>query len=75
MLFHHCFSTILWNAPLRQLKETMKDGNMLRIFERRILTGMYGPITENFIWGSRYNHELCKLYDEPRIVKVVKVGL
>jgi hypothetical protein len=35
-----------------------KDENMLRIFERRMLRRMYGPIKENDIWRSRYNHEL-----------------
>jgi hypothetical protein len=35
---------------------------------------MYGPVKENGIWRSRYNHELYKLYNEPDIVKVIKVG-
>jgi hypothetical protein len=26
------------------------------------------------IWRSRYNHEIYKLYNEPDIVKVIKVG-
>jgi hypothetical protein len=29
---------------------TRKDENMLRIFERRILRQIYGPIKENYIW-------------------------
>jgi hypothetical protein len=37
---------------------------MLRIFER-ISRRIYGPIKENCIWRSRYNHELYKLYNEP----------
>jgi hypothetical protein len=47
---------------------------MLRIFERRILRRIYSPIKENGIWRSRYNHELYKLYNEPDMVKVIKVG-
>jgi hypothetical protein len=47
---------------------------MLRIPERRILRSICGPITENGIWKSRYSHELYKLYNEPDIVKVIKVG-
>jgi hypothetical protein len=48
---------------------------MLRIFERRILLKrIYGPVKESGIWRSRYNHELYKLYNEPDIVKVIKVG-
>jgi hypothetical protein len=47
---------------------------MLRIFESRIFIRIHGPIKENGIWGSRYNHELYRLYNEPDIVKVIKVG-
>jgi hypothetical protein len=47
---------------------------MIRIFEKRILRRIYGPIKENGIWISRYNHELSKLYNEPHIVEVIKVG-
>jgi hypothetical protein len=36
---------------------TGKDENMLQIFERRILRRVYGPIKENSIWRSRYNHD------------------
>jgi hypothetical protein len=50
-----------------------RDENMLRIFERRILRRIYGQIKESGIWRSRYNHELYTLYNEPDIVKVVKV--
>jgi hypothetical protein len=52
-----------------------KDEYMLRIFERRILRIIYDPIKENCVWRSRYNHELYKLYNEPDIIKVIKVGL
>jgi hypothetical protein len=47
---------------------------MLRIFERRILRKIYGPIKENNTWRSRYNHELHQLYNEPGIMKVIKSG-
>jgi hypothetical protein len=47
---------------------------MLRIFEARILRRIYGPIKENGIWRSRYNHELYKVHNELDIVKVIKVG-
>jgi hypothetical protein len=39
-----------------------------------MLRRIYSPIKENGIWRSRYNHELNKLYNEPNIVKVIKVG-
>jgi hypothetical protein len=41
---------------------------MLRIFERRILRIIYGPIKENGIWKSRYNHELHQICNEPDMV-------
>ena len=50
-----------------------KDGNMLQIFERRILRMIYGPVNDNGIWRTRYNSELYSPYNEPDIVKVVKI--
>jgi hypothetical protein len=35
---------------------------------------IYGPIKENGIWRSRWNHELYKLHNEPDIVEMIKVG-
>jgi hypothetical protein len=54
------------------LKREVED--MLRIFERRILRRIYGPIKETRIWISRYNHELYKLNNVPDIVTEIKVG-
>jgi hypothetical protein len=48
---------------------------MFRIFARRILRRIYGPMKENSMWRARYNHEIYKLYNEPDIVRVIKVGL
>jgi hypothetical protein len=45
------------SRPMRR-----KDENMARIFAKRILRSIYGPIAENGIWRSRYNYELYKLY-------------
>jgi hypothetical protein len=50
------------------------DGNMLRIFDRRILRMIYGPVSEDGIWRTRYNNELYTLYDELDVVKVTKSG-
>jgi hypothetical protein len=48
---------------------------MSQIFERTMFRRIYGPIKESGIWKSRYNnHELYKLYNEPNIVTVIKVG-
>ena len=50
-----------------------KDGNMLRIFETRILRMIYGLINDNGIWRTRYN-KLYTLYHELDIVTVIKIG-
>jgi hypothetical protein len=50
-------------APLSK-----KDGNMLRIFETRILRMIYSPINDNGTRRTRYNNELYTLYDELDIV-------
>jgi len=51
-----------------------KDGNVLQIFERRILRTIYGTINDNGTWRTSYNIELYTVYDEPDIVKVIKTG-
>jgi hypothetical protein len=53
---------------------TKCDENKLRIFERKILRKIYGSTNDNGTWRIKYNHELYQLYEEPDIVKVVKVG-
>jgi hypothetical protein len=44
-----------------------------KLYIRGILRRIYGPIKENGILRSRYNHEIYKLYNEPDIVTVIKV--
>jgi hypothetical protein len=52
----------------------LKEGNMLRIFERRIFRMIYGPLISNGIWRIRYHSELCMIEDEQDRVKVIKIG-
>ena len=40
-----------------------KNGNMLRIFEIRILRMSFGPINGNGIWRTRYSNELYTHFD------------
>ena len=47
---------------------------MLRIFERRISRLIYDPVNDNGVWRTRYSREIYTLYDEPDVVKVVKIG-
>jgi hypothetical protein len=51
-----------------------KDGNVLRIFERRILRMIYGSIYDNGTWRTSYNNEPYMLYNEPDTVMVIKTG-
>jgi hypothetical protein len=46
------------------------DERLLSIFERRILTYIFGPVEENGTWKRRYNHELYKLSDIIGYIKV-----
>jgi hypothetical protein len=47
---------------------------VLRIFERRILKMLYGPINGNDIRRTWYNNELYTLYDDLVVVKAIKTG-
>ena len=51
-----------------------KDGNMLRIFERRMLRMIYGPFSDNGTWRTRCTNERYTLYDGLHIVNVIKIG-
>jgi hypothetical protein len=41
--------------------------------KKRILRRIDGPIKENGMWKSRYNHELHKLYNDTNMVKVIEM--
>jgi hypothetical protein len=51
---------------------TKTEENKLKIFERKILQKAYGWNNENGNWRSRYNHELYQLYEDSKIIKVIK---
>ena len=53
---------------------TQKDEHVLRLFERRILRGIFGVTSDENIWRRRYNHELYELYGEPDIVRHIKIN-
>jgi hypothetical protein len=50
------------------------DGNMLRIFEKRILRMIYGPIDDNGIWRPIYNNKLSTPFDELHLFEVIKIA-
>jgi hypothetical protein len=53
---------------------TKADKEKLRIFEKRILRRMHGPTFENGVWRIKYNDELCSLYKDLDIVRVINVA-
>ena len=51
---------------------TKSDENLLRIFERKILQKIYGPIQEGDIWRIRYHEELNRSINGEDIVKFIE---
>jgi len=51
---------------------TKSEENLLRIFERKILRKIYGPIQERNIWRIRNNEELDRSINGEDIVKFIK---
>lgn len=47
--------------------------NNLKLFERKVLRRIYGPVMENGVWRIRTNREIADLYNENDIVKFIKV--
>jgi hypothetical protein len=51
---------------------TANDGRSLRIWERKVLRKIYGPVYDNGIWRIRTNKELMTLDQELDIVADIK---
>jgi len=51
---------------------TKSDKNLLRIFERKILRRIYGPVQEGDIWRIKNNEELNRSINGENIVKFIK---
>jgi hypothetical protein len=51
---------------------TVTEENILRIFERKIIRNIYGPMMENDSWRIRYNEEISKLLKGEDIVRFIK---
>jgi hypothetical protein len=51
---------------------TLTDENTLRIFERKVLRKIYGPVLENGEFRIHYNGELNELTKGENIVRFVK---
>lgn len=49
-----------------------EDEESLRIFERKVIRRIYGPICENGVWRVRYNIEIDQILEGQDIVRYVK---
>jgi hypothetical protein len=50
------------------------DERLLSVFERRIFRCIFGEVQKNVVWRKTYNHELYELFNEPDIVKYIKIN-
>jgi len=53
---------------------TEEDLRALGVFERKLLRIILGPVMEAGEYRQRYNYELYQLYQEPDIVRMVRVN-
>jgi hypothetical protein len=52
---------------------TLREEHRLRVFENRVLRGIFGPKREvDGPWRKLHNDELHSLYSSPNIVRVIK---
>jgi hypothetical protein len=51
---------------------TVAEENALRMFERKIIRRIYGPVMENNVWRIRYNEEINTLLKGEDIVRFIK---
>jgi hypothetical protein len=53
---------------------TLRKEHRSRVFENRVLRGIFGPKREEMVGGWRrlYNEELHKLYASSNIIRVIK---
>jgi len=54
----------------------LREDRRLRVFENRVLRGIFGPKRDEVTgeWRKLHNEELNDLYYSPNIVRVVKWG-
>ena len=52
----------------------MREERGLRVFENRVLRGIFGPKRDDVTgeWRKIYNEELSDLYCSPNILRVIK---
>jgi hypothetical protein len=50
------------------------DERLLGLFERRVLRCIFGAVQDKSTWRKRYNYEFYKLFNEPDIIKYIKIN-
>jgi hypothetical protein len=53
---------------------TFREEHRLRVFENRVLRGIFGPKRDEVIgdWRKLHNEELHNLYCSPSIIRIIK---
>jgi hypothetical protein len=53
---------------------TLREEHRVRVFENRVLRGIFGPKRDEVIggWRKLHNEELHNLYGSPSIIKMIK---
>ena len=52
----------------------MREGRRLRVFENRVLRGIFGPMRDEITgdWRKLHTEELNDMYSSPNIIRVTK---
>ena len=53
---------------------TKTNEERLRIFERKVLRRIFGPVNENGTWRIKYNNEIYSSFSDVDIVKHIKIS-
>jgi hypothetical protein len=63
----YCIGIPNWSLKLR-------EGHRLRVFENRVLRGIFGPKRDEVTgdWRTLHNEEFHNLYSSPNIIRMIK---
>jgi hypothetical protein len=50
----------------------LREEHRLRVFENKVLRGIFGSERENGSWRKLHNDELHSLYSSPNIIRAIK---
>jgi hypothetical protein len=65
-------TVVLYGCEIWSL--TLREEHRLRVFEDRVLRGIFGPKRDEVIggWRKLHNEELHNLYCSPSIIRIIK---